>query len=317
MAKIKINKKIEDIQTKRRIKKLKKIKPESSSSKIKTKKYFPKFIYAENSFHRVILYYKNKITELLKTDNNKYLFSIKNELKIINMIYNYIPKIINKISDNKKIQIFKYKFISLIRYLMINDFDFTILTLYIDKILTEKISLFTWENLFILGICSKAKTNKQYELFQKEITNNNPFYNELFNLIEPSLEEVKERYDSLLNEKIIKNQKQINDNAIVSAIFEENQTIEKNKIPVQNRINLGINFEQVVNKEEQGLSDQSKNSKVFSDENVDEESMFAKDVRYSPFDEALHNINYEYFFEKKGLFGNNEEDDILSNNFIL
>ena len=106
MAKIKINKKIEDIQTKRRIKKLKKIKPESSSSKIKTKKYFPKFIYAENSFHRVILYYKNKITELLKTDNNKYLFSIKNELKIINMIYNYIPKITNKISDNKKIQIF-------------------------------------------------------------------------------------------------------------------------------------------------------------------------------------------------------------------
>ena len=46
MAKIKINKKIEDIQTKRRIKKLKKIKPESSSSKIKTKKYFPKFIFA-------------------------------------------------------------------------------------------------------------------------------------------------------------------------------------------------------------------------------------------------------------------------------
>ena len=317
MGKLNIWNKSEDIQAKRHIKKLLKKKSKPFTPKIMSKKYFSSF-HANNSFHQVILYYKIKLLSFLNADNKKLLFSINNELKIINMINNYIPKITNIISDFKKLSVFKYKFISLIRFLMLNDFDFTILTLYIDKILNEKKSIFTWENLFILGICSKAKTNKKYELFLKEISNNNYFYNELFHLIEPKIEEVKQRYDSLINIKNTEKKKEIDENALVSSIVEVNKTIEKNKTPIHNKINLDINFEQIVNKEENESSDQRKNSKVFTEENVDGESVFAKEIYYSPFNDELQNINFEYFFEKKGLFGNNEEDDyLLNNNFIL
>ena len=315
MAKMKIFKKVGGVSAKRHIKKLHKKKSKTTSPKINIKKYFQSSR-PNNSFRKMILYYKNRLFEPLNTVNIKTLPTIKKELKIINMIYNYIPMIANLIPDNIKLSIFKNKFISLTRFLTLNDLDFTILTLYIDKILNEKCSLFTWENLFILGICSKAKTDKKYELFLQEISANNSLYNQLFHLLEPTIEEIKQRYDSLLNKKVIKMKKEINENAVVSAILEENKATEIIKNPASSILNLDINIEQVVNKEElkeQGLSYQSK-SKVLTEENVDKESEFGMEENKSQFSDEFNNKIKEYFFGQKEFFDNNEEDLLSKNN---
>ena len=310
-------KKVEDISAKRHMKKLHKKKSKTTSPKIDIKKYFqsPR---PNNSFRQVILYYKNSLFEPLNSVNIKTLPIIKKELKIINMIYNYIPRIANLIPNNIKLSIFKNKFISLIRFLTLNDLDFTIFTLYIDKILIEKCSLITWENLFILGVCSKAKTDKKYELFLQEISINNSYYNQLFHLIEPTIEEIKQRYDSLLNKKVIKIKKESNENAVVSAILEENKITDINNNS-SSRLNLDINIEQVVNKEEpeeQESSYRSK-SKVLTEENADKESEFAIEEINSQFSDEFNNKINKYFFGKKGFLDNNEEDLLSMNNSLF
>ena len=319
MTKKKIQKKFRI--RKERVSKLKKIQNKNKFNS----KYEPQF----TDFDSTISLYKDKI---IKSDEGK-----KNNINLsfFNMIYNYLKDC----PCAKRIDIkFNQKFIEIIYLLSLDENEFILWTLLIDKYVNINDENWNLVNIFYLAIFSKNKLNKNYEkLFNLYKDENNEFeiwlknYKEIVKK-EITLSEFNERYNELNYLKKFQTMKCIDFDPLLNYICplknkeekNNNNKIIKNSIEIQQcEININSNEENVIinniiNINNVNIKKNENENNIINNINNNSENKIKKE---DYFINNNININSENKLKKEDYFINNnmnasnykQEDNIYNN----
>ncbi len=184
---------------------------EETTRKLKEDKIFFHFPFSNKNMTEFFLESYSKIMNEAKFKNNKYFFNEKKEyfdttfnLKLVKTIINYFIKVKSSL---RNVNLFNLKDLNhLIKIFLINETQFSILTLLLDEfIVTFPFSL-KKENIYYLGLYTKYISSDFYaEVFQKMLITNIFFklwylqYKQFLEKININAKKISKRNNSFMN----------------------------------------------------------------------------------------------------------------------
>ena len=184
---------------------------EETTRKLKEDKIFFHFPFSNKNMTEFFLESYSKIMNEAKFKNNKYFFNEKKEyfdttfnLKLVKTIINYFIKVKSSL---RNVNLFNLKDLNhLIKIFLINETQFSILTLLLDEfIVTFPFSL-KKENIYYLGLYTKYISSDFYaEVFQKMLITNIFFklwylqYKQFLEKINVNAKKISKQNNSFMN----------------------------------------------------------------------------------------------------------------------
>ena len=151
---------------------------EETTRKLKEDKIFFHFPFSNKNMTEFFLESYSKIMNEAKFKNNKYFFNEKKEyfdttfnLKLVKTIINYFIKVKSSL---RNVNLFNLKDLNhLIKIFLINETQFSILTLLLDEFIVNFPFSLKKENIYYLGLYTKYISSDFYaEVFQKMLITN-------------------------------------------------------------------------------------------------------------------------------------------------
>lgn len=184
---------------------------EETTRKLKEDKIFFNFPFSNKNMTEFFLESYSKIMNEAKFKNNKYFFNEKKEyfdntfnLKLVKTSINYFVKVK---SSFRNLNFFNSKDLSyLIKTFLINETQFSILTLLIDEFIANFPFSLKKENIYYLGLYTKYISSDYYaEVFQKMLITNIFFklwylqYKQFLERIDINVTKINKRNNSFMN----------------------------------------------------------------------------------------------------------------------
>jgi len=184
---------------------------EETTRKLKEDKIFFNFPFINKNMTEFFLESYSKIMNEAKFKNNKYFFNEKKEyfdntfnLKLVKTSINYFVKVK---SSFRNLNFFNSKDLSyLIKTFLINETQFSILTLLIDEFIANFPFSLKKENIYYLGLYTKYISSDYYaEVFQKMLITNIFFklwylqYKQFLERIDINVIKINKRNNSFMN----------------------------------------------------------------------------------------------------------------------